>query len=256
MAYYRENHSLINDPVAGARRVTNLLVLSSYLLGGISLLGFGVFLALGSFELVPLGLTTSAALLLDAGLCLVFFVQHSGMIRRGFRGRLARVLPDHYHAAVYAVASGVALLVLLVGWQRVEVVVWSLDDRWRWLSRGLFLVAGVVFWWAVAALGSFDAFGVRSARRGARLRAAATPSLRIAGPYRLVRHPIYTSLLICLWAVPTVTLDRLLLAVLTTAWLVVGARLEERDLVADFGEPYRRYQRAVPMLLPWRGIAG
>jgi protein-S-isoprenylcysteine O-methyltransferase Ste14 len=29
--------------------------------------------------------------------------------------------------------------------------------------------------------------------------------------------------------------------------------LEERALVADFGDEYRRYQRRAPMFVPWRG---
>ena len=47
------------------------------------------------------------------------------------------------------------------------------------------------------------------------------------------------------------TADRLLLNGLFTAWIVVGALLEERDLVREFGEAYRGYQRRVPMLVPW-----
>jgi len=33
-------------------------------------------------------------------------------------------------------------------------------------------------------------------------------------------------------------------------WIVIGTVLEERDLVAEFGESYREYQSAVPMLVP------
>jgi protein-S-isoprenylcysteine O-methyltransferase Ste14 len=40
-----------------------------------------------------------------------------------------------------------------------------------------------------------------------------------------------------------------------TLYVLVGARLEERDLVRDFGDEYRGYQNRVPMLLPWRGRA-
>jgi protein-S-isoprenylcysteine O-methyltransferase Ste14 len=47
--------------------------------------------------------------------------------------------------------------------------------------------------------------------------------------------------------------DGLLLSVLWSAWMVAGTILEERDLVADLGDAYRRYQRQVPMLVPWRG---
>jgi protein-S-isoprenylcysteine O-methyltransferase Ste14 len=46
-------------------------------------------------------------------------------------------------------------------------------------------------------------------------------------------------------------LDRLLYNVLWSIWVVIGTFLEERDLVVDFGEPYRDYQRKVPMLIPW-----
>jgi protein-S-isoprenylcysteine O-methyltransferase Ste14 len=47
-------------------------------------------------------------------------------------------------------------------------------------------------------------------------------------------------------------LDRLLFNVLWTLWVVLGTYLEEKDLVAEFGEKYRHYQKTVPMLFPWR----
>ena len=37
-----------------------------------------------------------------------------------------------------------------------------------------------------------------------------------------------------------------------TAYFVIGAILEERKLVAEFGEEYREYQKRVPMLVPGR----
>ena len=100
--------------------------------------------------------------------------------------------------------------------------------------------------------GRFDGLGLRAIRRHLRGEESREPCFVVRGPYRWVRHPLYTCALVLIWAHPQVTLDRLLFAVLWTAWIVVGTRLEERDLVAHFGEPYRRYQREVPMLLPWK----
>ncbi len=57
-------------------------------------------------------------------------------------------------------------------------------------------------------------------------------------------------MLVLIWSTPRFTTDQLLFNVLWTAWIVVGAGLEERDLVADFGQTYREYQRSVPMLIP------
>jgi protein-S-isoprenylcysteine O-methyltransferase Ste14 len=52
-------------------------------------------------------------------------------------------------------------------------------------------------------------------------------------------------------ACPDLTVDRLLFNVFFTVWMVIGAILEERDLVVTFGEAYRKYQRKVPMLIPY-----
>jgi protein-S-isoprenylcysteine O-methyltransferase Ste14 len=57
-------------------------------------------------------------------------------------------------------------------------------------------------------------------------------------------------MLLLIWSTPRLSTDQLLFNVLWTAWIVVGTKLEERDLLVDFGQTYRRYQLCVPMLLP------
>jgi protein-S-isoprenylcysteine O-methyltransferase Ste14 len=228
-----------------------VILVLSVLLGGSALLAFGLILALGPFELVPLGLGVSAALVWDAGLCLVFFAQHSGMIRRPFRQRLGRVLRPHLHPAVYSIASGGALLPLIVLWQRTPALL-TLEGPLRWGQRAAFVLAGFCFLWAIRALGSFDTFGIEPIR--ARMHGAEPPlmPLAIRGPYRFVRHPLYSLFLVLLWTCPDVTSDRLLFNTLFTGWIVLGSILEERDLVRQYGDPYRAYQQEVPMLVPWR----
>ena len=152
---------------------------------------------------------------------------------------------------MYSIASGIGLLPLIVLWQRTPLLL-AIDGAPRWALRSLFVVAGAAFLWAVRALGSFDTFGVEPIRAHLRGVEARSLPLAIRGPYRWVRHPLYGLFLVLLWACPDVTADRILFAVLFTAWLVVGTRLEERDLVRQFGESYREYQRRVPMLVPWK----
>ena len=113
-----------------------------------------------------------------------------------------------------------------------------------------FLVAIAGFVWGVLSLRWFDPFGTLALK--AHLRGSSPPALAFVaqGAYRCVRHPLYLCMLLLIWSAPRLSTDRLLFNVLWTAWIVVGTKLEERDLLADFGEIYRRYQLSVPMLIP------
>lgn len=232
------------------------LFASSGLLGGGSLLLFALFLFVGPLSLVDLGLGGGAALALDAALSLAFFVQHSTMTRSGFRGCLSRRVREEFHAAVYSAASGVVLLTVLILWQGPTRTLFVAPPPVRWGLQALFVLSLLGFAWAARALGPFDALGLRAIRL--HIRGEQPPETRFAvrGPYRWVRHPLYFFALVLFWAHPVLTADRLLFNVMWTVWVFVGTVLEERDLVEVFGEPYREYQRSVPMLLPVRLRAG
>lgn len=219
-------------------------------LGAGSLALFGLFLWRGALGLVDLGLPERVVWGWDAGLCLLFFVQHSVMVRRSFRDRLGAVLPGHWHGVVYTIASAAALLLLAGLWQRSATVIYAASGTQLWLARAVLLLSLAGVLWGIGSLKEFDAFGTQAFLSQVRGTPGPAPVLTIAGPYRWVRHPFYCCGILAVWAAPVLSLDRLILNCLFTAWIVLGARLEERDLLAEFGDGYRRYQRAAPMLVP------
>jgi protein-S-isoprenylcysteine O-methyltransferase Ste14 len=235
---------------------TRLAIALATLIGGGALAMLGLFLFLGPFGRVDLGLSIGERLAWDAALCLAFCVQHSVMVRRGFRSRLARIVPPHYHGAFYTLASAIVLLALLALWQETPVVVAKLEGPARWLARAIFLCALPGFLWGARSIPQFDPFGTAPIRARLRGREPKGWPFTVRGPYRWVRHPQYFFTMVLIWAFPDLTADRLLFNGVFTAWVVLGAILEERDLVVEFGGDYVEYRRRVPMLIPWRGPRG
>ena len=220
--------------------------------GGVSFLAFGLFLYAGPFDFVGFDLGFPGALAVDAGLSILFFVQHSWMVRRSFKQRLARIMPKHYLDAVYAIASGVVLLLVVLLWQDSGQIMWQATGGAWWAARIVFLLAVALGMWGALSLQGFDSFGLRPIRYRFRTEPSPPSVLVVQGAYRWVRHPLYLVVLLMIWSYPVLTTDRLLFNVLWTIWIVIGTVLEERDLTTDFGNDYREYQRNVPMLLPTR----
>jgi protein-S-isoprenylcysteine O-methyltransferase Ste14 len=77
------------------------------------------------------------------------------------------------------------------------------------------------------------------------------PELVTAGPYHLVRHPIYSGLLLGLigTALATDLLWLLALAVIAPYFLY-SARVEERRMSAAFPQAYPRYMQRTKMFIP------
>ncbi len=78
------------------------------------------------------------------------------------------------------------------------------------------------------------------------------PAFRQAGILRHVRHPWYGGGIALLWAMPDLTQVSLTIRAILTAYLILGALLEERKLKAVFGQTYQDYCRRTPMLFPWK----
>jgi len=229
-----------------------VMLILSYLVGAVSLLVWIVFLFHGSLNLVDLGLGEIAGLGLNSFLSLAFFIQHSTMLRRSFRRWLAKFIRAEYHGALFTIASGVVLLILVVFWQKSAYVLATPQGIIRWLMHAVFILSVLGFYWCFWALGSFDAFGLSPILNNLRGMDPPPMPFIVRGPYRWVRHPFYFFSLLLIWSCPDLSLDRLLYNILWSTWIIIGSVLEERDLVADFGEPYRDYQSKVPMLIPWR----
>lgn len=240
-----------------------VLSVASY---GVFLLVFLYLLAfLGNLQGIPfVGRTidlgrdmgsAGAALWVDLGLMALFGVQHSVMVRPGFKRAWTRAVPKELERSLYVLISSAVLALLIWQWRPIPTpVLWHADAAWSTALGWAVMAAGVaILLWATFLIDHFELFGLRQGwvtLRGGELRAPAfvTPWL-----YKIVRHPLYVGWLLIFWGAPTMTAGHLLFAVVMSIYILVAMRFEERDLLEHIGEPYRRYREQVPALMPHPG---
>ena len=192
------------------------------------------------------------ALGVDLLLIALFGVQHSVMARRGFKRWWTRIVPPVVERSTFVVATCLVLALMFLAWEPIATpVVWQVEQAagvallWTVFGLGWLLVLASTF-----LLDHFELFGLKQVF--AELTGRASSEIRFRTPmvYRYVRHPLYLGLLLGFWSVPVMTAGRLLFAGGFSVYILVGVAFEERDLVQQFGERYRRYREEVGMLLP------
>jgi protein-S-isoprenylcysteine O-methyltransferase Ste14 len=121
---------------------------------------------------------------------------------------------------------------------------WHVGTGGAYALAALTLVGILFAWWARIHLGRLWS-GAITRKEGHRV--------VDSGPYGLVRHPIYTGLIVAIAATAAAqaTATGLLGAALIVVGLWLKARAEERFLTAELGaDAYGAYRRRVPMLIP------
>jgi protein-S-isoprenylcysteine O-methyltransferase Ste14 len=192
----------------------------------------------------------SEAIVVDLLLLGLFAVQHSIMARPAFKRWWTKLVPVACERSTYVLLSSLILLLLFWQWRPLPMAVWQVGGIAAWLLIGVSWLGWLIALASTFMIDHFDLSGLRQAFVALRGAEAPGQSFRTPLLYRIVRHPLMLGLLLAFWATPEMTAGHLLFAIMTTAYILVGLQLEERDLIAEFGTTYQRYRRRVPMLLP------
>jgi protein-S-isoprenylcysteine O-methyltransferase Ste14 len=203
----------------------------------------------------PVG-PVAQALIVNLLLMSVFAIQHSVMARKAFKKWWTQFVPASVERSTYVLLASLALALLFWQWQPMPTIVWQIGNPPIAIAITCLSFAG----WLIVLTGTFlinhfELFGLHQVANNLAGRPMPAPRFYTPLFYQFVRHPIYLGFIIAFWATPTMTVGHLLFAAVTTAYIVVGVLLEERDLVDLFGDDYRRYKSRVSMLVPWRKSA-
>ena len=156
--------------------------------------------------------------------------------------------PDGAIVLILRVLVGTPLLVgIFVYVVRPQILDWSsfpLGPSWRWAGAGIFGVSLPLLIWVQQSLGT---------NFSPELRIRSDQTLVTSGPYRYVRHPMYTLLLLMFAG----------MGLLTANWFIGGVGVfaiavimlsrtprEEEMMVKAFGDQYRRYAQTTGKFIP------
>ena len=153
----------------------------------------------------------------------------------------------------YNLFSLLLVVVLLVLTRRLDnQMVMVFAPPWSLLRYALLSVSAVLIFWPL--LFNYDALeflGIRQIGHSPEKRKVEPPeTISRRGLLGIVRHPMYLGTIIFLWSLNSTRADIVVHAVLTI-YILIGIQLEEKKLVAQYGDAYVQYQRAVPALIPF-----
>ena len=141
-----------------------------------------------------------------------------------------------------AIGTGIALGIALM--YRAPVAGFPLSPLARQMVAAVFAASLALRWWAILSLGKFFTVDVAI---------ATDHQLILRGPYRWMRHPSYTGLLLAFAALAVTFQNWLSLAGVLgpiALGLAYRIRIEEAALTKTFGDDYRAYAQTTRRLIP------
>lgn len=193
----------------------------------------------------------AAAWMINIGLLLLFGLQHSVMARPGFKRLWCRIVPRVMERSTYVLLSSLTLILMFAAWQPITDTVWILPGQFgQYLGHGGFALGFLIVLISTFLIDHFDLFGLRQVTLHLLQRRDRPAPFQVRYLYKFVRHPLYLGWLIGFWATPVMTTGHLLFAIGMSVYIFVAVQFEERDLIDQHGESYRRYQEEVPMIVP------
>jgi len=216
-------------------------------LWGMAFLGnFGIPLTIDAApRIAPL-----PAAAVDLSILAVFAVQHSIMARAWFKQWWTAIVPAQVERSVYVLAAASILMALFVIWQPIGGMLWNVAGAARLPIVALYWCGWVIVVAATFQISHFDFLGLKQVWSYWTSTAYQEAGLKTPWMYALVRHPMMFGTVLVFWASPMMTVGHLIFAGAATAYIFVGMTLEERDMVAAFGEQYADYRQRTPMLIP------
>ncbi|WP_373002999.1 isoprenylcysteine carboxylmethyltransferase family protein [Hyphomonas sp.] len=246
------------------RFITMLCSLICYAIGVAALVGLILFVAdvflpvtLNTASAFAPHLTGPVAIVWNVALIALWGAQHTFMASPGFKAWWTQYMPAAIERSPYLVFVAIMTAGLVLLWVPLPGALWDVSGTMPGnIILGVYFLGWVVVLVSTFLINHFHLFGLQQAWQQVDHTQSKDITFRTPLFYKLVRHPMMTGVLISLWAIPELTISRLVFTLAMTVYVLVGVYFEEKTLVADLGEEYDAYRRTTPGLIPGMPASG
>jgi methanethiol S-methyltransferase len=224
-------------------------------------LAYFLFTYVLTFGEITSGAPQPSALVVDVLLFTGFALHHSVFAREPVRAWVARTFSPRLERSVYVWVASLMLMLVCAWWQPIAGVAWSVEGPARWIFPPGQLLGVWLSVRSAAIIDVWDLSGVKQASTPGSLHATSKPEpnrwesgvgsweFKTEGPYGWIRHPIYLGWFLMVFPVATMTMTRLVFAVVSSAYILIAIPFEERSLRRAAGAAYEAYMKEVPWKL-------
>jgi methanethiol S-methyltransferase len=183
---------------------------------------------------------------------------HSYLISIGFTNLLNRLLKKYYafYRLFYILISLFLLIPLINYTGQLDNIVIIFYGHYLDILRHILTYGSLImfFWAFFFDYDSLSFFGIRQILNfGKTKEKKPLNEIKKRGLLGIMRHPMYLALIIYLWC-QTLKMADIVVNIVLTVYIIIGTILEEKKLVLEFGEPYIKYQKEVPMIIPFTKV--
>ncbi len=187
-------------------------------------------------------------------ICLIIFwmlfgLFHSLFAASRFKNKMQLILKQHYkfYRPLYSLFSAITLT--LVVWYHFHI---SSSFIWKSSLAEIYIAVVLAIAGLVVMYISGSKYFLQITGIDVFIKRSSSNTLQQKGLHKFVRHPLYSGTLLFVWALffwhPF--LNNLISCICITLYVRTGIYFEERKLVNDFGDTYKKYKAKTPMLIP------
>ena len=187
----------------------------------------------------------------------VFGVSHSYLaslkVKNYLKLKFPQILP--FYRLIYNLFSFLILYLFFIYLPRPDITIYDLIKPFDFIILAFQFLSLIGLVWTFRYFSFYEFLGISQIIRWYKGNYNSNDldekmTLKIEGPYRYIRHPVYFFSIMFLIFRPSMDLTYLTVVVAVIIYFYVGSFYEENKLIEIFGEEYKAYQKAVPRIFP------